>query len=714
MAEPIRIFISYSHDSDDHAGRVVELADALCGGGIDVILGQYVDPAPEEGWPRWMDRNLDEAKFVLMVCTETYRRRVMGQGEPGKGLGVRWEGSLIYNRIYHDKPSSSRFIPILLRPGSETAHIPNPVQGHAYYRITTFDLTDPGYEALYRHLTDQPATPKPGIEPSDEWDLLPAPIIEKGRVVFGKYLLEEKIGEGGMGQVWRVENIPLQRESALKLINPKYAQNEKGWRRFEREARLMAKITHPNAVAVYDFRRTHSMAYIEMEFVPGCSLDKYLNDKKTPMPLEWTAQLLDELCSVLQEAHGHVDKRSGKAKPIIHRDLKPSNLMLVEGKPDGQNLKVLDFGIAKMIQDEGSPELTGQGESLGTPYYMSPEQIQGGVGKDGRGELDGRSDLYSVGVLLYQLLTGSLPFMGRNHMEVLVAHLHNTPPPMKEANPNVQVSPQVERLVMKCLEKDPDLRPQSARELADRFRAAIGDIKEPRPLPHPGKPCRRHPGAAPKPSLNAPEHEWTMSIPPPQVEISQTVMTAYYPKEVEPLVWHQLHTYIFRESAESQVDADARERLGERINEYRRRSKTARRPIAKGSTITATPRLEGFQFNPPSQAVELREDWHRLDFRLRARPELAGMASNGLLTFTVEGVIVADIPISIYVRDRVMKAEMVNASAGPYRSIFCSYSRQDTCVVKRVERACKTLGIDYLRDVSLSGAANPGSPRCSP
>ena len=210
-----------------------------------------------------------------------------------------------------------------------------------------------------------------------------------------------------------------------------------------------------------------------------------------------------------------------------------------------------------------------------------------------------------------------------------------------------------------------------------------------------------------------------MIVPPPpppvprkpsQVEISQTVMTAYYPKEVEPLVWHQLHTYIFRESAESQVDADARERLGERINEYRRRSKTARRPIAKGSTITATPRLEGFQFNPPSQAVELHEDWHRLDFRLRARPELAGMASNGLLTFTVEGVIVADIPISIYVRDRVMKAEMVNASAGPYRSIFCSYSRQDTCVVKRVERACKTLGIDYLRDVVSLRSGEPWQP----
>ena len=162
MADAPRVFLSYSHDSDEHADRVLALADALCDRGIDVILDRYVHPAPAEGWPRWMDRNLDEAKFVLMVCTETYRRRVMGLEEPGKGLGVRWEGNLISNRIYHDKPSGSRFIPILL-PGSEPAHIPNPVQGHAYYRIATFDLTDPGFEALYRHLTDQPATPRPDL-----------------------------------------------------------------------------------------------------------------------------------------------------------------------------------------------------------------------------------------------------------------------------------------------------------------------------------------------------------------------------------------------------------------------------------------------------------------------------------------------------------------------------------------------------------------------
>jgi len=165
MADAPRVFVSYSQDSVDHTGRVLELADALRGRGINVILDQYVHPAPEEGWPRWMDRNLDEAQFVLMVCTETYRCCVMGREETGKGLGVRWEGSLIYNRIYNDRPSGSRFIPILLLPGSEPAHIPNPVQGHSRYALATFDLSDPQYKALYRHLTGQPATREPDLGP---------------------------------------------------------------------------------------------------------------------------------------------------------------------------------------------------------------------------------------------------------------------------------------------------------------------------------------------------------------------------------------------------------------------------------------------------------------------------------------------------------------------------------------------------------------------
>ena len=159
-----RVFISYSYDSDAHAARVLALADALRNNGIYVILDRYVHPAPTEGWPLWMERNLNAANFVLMVCTETYRRRVMGLEQPGKGPEARFEGVLIGYRIRDDKPGGSRFIPILL-PGSEPMHIPNPVQGHTHYWIETFDFTDPGFEALYRHLTNQAATPGPVLGP---------------------------------------------------------------------------------------------------------------------------------------------------------------------------------------------------------------------------------------------------------------------------------------------------------------------------------------------------------------------------------------------------------------------------------------------------------------------------------------------------------------------------------------------------------------------
>src|SRR5271157_5744349 len=162
MADAPGVFISYSQDSEEHADRVLALADALFADGIDVILDRYVHPAPAEGWPHWMGSNLDAAKFVLMICTETYRRRVMGLEEPGKGTGVRWEGKLIYNRICYDKPAGARFIPILL-PGSKPEHIPDAVRGHSRYVLAAFELSDPQYEALYRHLTDQPATPKPDL-----------------------------------------------------------------------------------------------------------------------------------------------------------------------------------------------------------------------------------------------------------------------------------------------------------------------------------------------------------------------------------------------------------------------------------------------------------------------------------------------------------------------------------------------------------------------
>ena len=174
MADAPRVFISYSHDSDQHADRVLALADALCDRGVEVILDRYVHPAPEEGWPRWMDTHIDKANFVLMVCTETYRRRVLGEEAPGQGTGVHWEGTLIYNRIAYGEPAA-RGSSQSSCPARSLRHIPDPVRGHNHYWVATFDLSDPGYEALYRHLTGQPTTPRPDLGPLQILPPIPRP-----------------------------------------------------------------------------------------------------------------------------------------------------------------------------------------------------------------------------------------------------------------------------------------------------------------------------------------------------------------------------------------------------------------------------------------------------------------------------------------------------------------------------------------------------------
>ena len=157
-ASPLGVFISYSHDSPEHADRVLALADRLRQDGLDSILDQYFLGSPDEGWPRWMDRQIRDADFVLMICTPTYYRRVMGEEQPGVGHGVNWEGNLIYQHFYQDGTINKRFLPILLE-GGNTSDIPMPFRGVAKYR----PMTEEGYDALYRRLTNQPLTPPPDI-----------------------------------------------------------------------------------------------------------------------------------------------------------------------------------------------------------------------------------------------------------------------------------------------------------------------------------------------------------------------------------------------------------------------------------------------------------------------------------------------------------------------------------------------------------------------
>ena len=278
--------------------------------------------------------------------------------------------------------------------------------------------------------------------------------------MFGRYLVEKKLGEGGMGSVWLVRHLELDAHRALKLIVSSHSFDPEAQARFRREARVMAKLSHPNAVVVHDARIAPDVAFIEMEYVRGESLNRLLKPG-VPMPLDRTARILVQLCDVLQEAH---------EQGIVHRDLKPSNLMLLGGRPPGQEfLKVLDFGIAKVLEpgQEAVDVHTQTGSFMGTAQYSSPEQAVG------LAALDGRSDLYSVGVLLYEFLTGRRPFDGPTVIHQLHDHMHRPPPPFAARNPTAVVPRGVEQVVLRALAKNPDDRPQTAHELAEQFLRAV-------------------------------------------------------------------------------------------------------------------------------------------------------------------------------------------------------------------------------------------------
>jgi serine/threonine protein kinase len=256
-----------------------------------------------------------------------------------------------------------------------------------------------------------------------------------------------------MGEVWRVRRPDLGIERAVKLLLPGRSGNRETIARMLREAQAMARLNHPHAVVVHDVC-LGDVPYIEMEFVRGRTLDRVLREHEGPLTTDLIAEILDQLCNVLQVAHKNA---------IVHRDLKPSNLMLVDDDGSGEvNLKVLDFGISKFLDANPEEFHTQDGQTLGTLMYMSPEQVCSSK------DVDARSDIYSVGVILYELLTGRLPFTSRYPM--IYQDILSTPaPPFQARNPDAQVLPAIEKLVLRCLEKEPGLRPGSVKELATEF-----------------------------------------------------------------------------------------------------------------------------------------------------------------------------------------------------------------------------------------------------
>jgi serine/threonine-protein kinase len=301
-------------------------------------------------------------------------------------------------------------------------------------------------------------TPYPNnflVCPQDGASLVEFGMWADGAVIRGKYRILGKVGQGGMGAVYKVMHVAFDELHAMKVINPSLMSDELFVKRFRHEAVITRKLRHPNAVRVDDIDEAEDgRPIILMEYIEGQSLKKLIQDQGA-LPVPRVSSIIKQAAAALEAAH---------KLNMVHRDIKPDNIVLVSA-PEGELVKVLDFGIAKVKEARASESagmtLTGTGVVIGTPQYMSPEQAMGKRGD----ELDGRSDLYSLGVVMYQMLTGDLPFKADTTMAMLLAHMQTPPTPIRTIHPELRIPDAIANVVMKTLEKDPSLRPQSARAL---------------------------------------------------------------------------------------------------------------------------------------------------------------------------------------------------------------------------------------------------------
>ncbi len=275
-----------------------------------------------------------------------------------------------------------------------------------------------------------------------------------GLILADKYKIIERIGAGGMSTVYKAEHLVMDRPVAVKILAKELAFDDLSRKRFLAEAKIASQITHPNAVTLFDAGVQEDIPYLVMEYLSGVTLKEEIK-AQGPLGIERIAKIMEQVCGALSDAHN---------QGIVHRDLKPSNIMIM-GR---DRVKVLDFGIAKLLRPTANipSELTVVGSLVGTPHYMSPEQ---GLSK----EVTHQSDIYSLGVILYEMLSAELPFDGPSSVVILIKHANERPKPFHEIKPELAIPQPVEKIVMRCLEKEPKDRYPNVDELLSDLNTAV-------------------------------------------------------------------------------------------------------------------------------------------------------------------------------------------------------------------------------------------------
>ncbi len=298
-------------------------------------------------------------------------------------------------------------------------------------------------------------------ESSGERELAYQPDVLTGLMLDQKYRLDSILGVGGTGTVYLAQRLLIGDSAAVKVLHPNQTGHPKAVERFRREAQIAARLRHENVVNVYDFGVSKDgLVYFVMEMAEGVSLRQMIVQQGKFTEAQ-AARIISQVCAAMDAAH-----RQG----VVHRDLKPENI-LVHTTPQGLQVKVLDFGISTQ-REVFDHKLTQTGGVIGTPHYMSPEQCKGE-------EIDGRSDIYSLGIVLFEMLTGFVPFNSKTPTAIVVQQVNQAPPPLREINP--EISPAVEAVVLRALAKRPEARPQTAGELARELNGAVNHVT-PTPL----------------------------------------------------------------------------------------------------------------------------------------------------------------------------------------------------------------------------------------
>ncbi len=320
-----------------------------------------------------------------------------------------------------------------------------------------------GIESVSRLNTDSIGSIEPASgQNMDAMDRnVPDPLI--GTNLGGRYDVLSAIASGGMGVVYRGRHILMDKIVAIKVLNAAYASEPGALARFQHEAKVACQLSHANIVVVHDFGMTdEKMLYLVMDFVEGQTLGQILDDRAS-LPVERVIEIGFQLCDGLEYAH---------EQGLIHRDLKPSNIMIVQGRDGQEQVKILDFGLAKFIGEGKQQALSQTGYMLGSGYYMSPEQCRGKPA-------DVRSEVYAAGCVLYEALIGLPPLVGDNLLETCQKHIEETPLSMSAVRPDLNIPSSIEAVVKQALEKDPQARFQSAAELRQALEKAKQTLNSP-------------------------------------------------------------------------------------------------------------------------------------------------------------------------------------------------------------------------------------------